>query len=115
MAITNAGPGRLTMKVALTTEDAEGKQTTTKSTIEFTVAEQRLLVERECGEPCMRMWVTDAEHQKILGLADWTCYRLSDGRWAIWRKESDIAALRAGGAITVADNIEGRRLSDEVE
>lgn len=115
MAITNAGPGRIKMEVALTTEDADGKQTTTKSTIEFTVAEQRALVERESGEPCFRMWLSDAEHAKILGIADWTCYRLSDGRWAVWRKESDLVTLRANGAVTVAQNIEGRRLGDEVE
>lgn len=115
MAIINNAPGRLQMHVALTTKDADGVETTTKNTIEFTVAEQRAIVERDVDEPCFRMWLSDEEHQKVRDLGDWTCYRLSDGRWAVWRKESDLQALRDAGAMTVADNIEGRRLADEVE
>lgn len=115
MAIIDNSPGRLTMNIALTTEDADGKQTTTKNTVEFTVAEQRAIVERDAGEPCFRMWVSDAEHQKLLGLVDWTCYRLSDGRWAVWRKESDVKALIANGAINVANSIKERRLGDDEE
>jgi hypothetical protein len=112
MGITKSG---VRMELALTTETPDGVQTTQTHSLVLNVAEQRAIVERDSGEPCFRMWLSADEHNKIRDMLDWTCYRLSDGRWAVWRKESDLALLKQNGAITVAQHIEGRRLADEVE
>lgn len=100
------------MDVVLTTEDADGNQIHSKRDIELTVDDQRKLVEREAGGPCFRMWIT-ADERKQMDVPDWSCYRLSDGRFALWRKESSLQDLRTGGAYMVASRIDERRLRDD--
>lgn len=58
--------------------------------LKLTVAEQRAWVEKDCGEPCFRMWLSKAEYVKAGEFADWTAWILSDGRIAVWRKKSDL-------------------------
>jgi hypothetical protein len=81
--------------------------------LHFTVPEQRKMVEAEAGEPCFRMWVSRQEFERG-SFADWTHYELSDGRIAIWRRESDLDKLQAGGEINMWRAITERRITDDV-
>jgi len=103
------------MKVTLTTEDKDGTIKHTTHEVTLTMAEQRALVEANYGEPCFRMWVGNDEINSI-GAPDWCTYQLKDGRWSIWRKESDVRALMAIGndeALSIVSAINQRRLGDD--
>lgn len=78
----------------------------------LTVAEQRAMVEAEAGGPCFRIWLTQSEFARS-DFCDWTCYTLSDGRVAIWRRESDMETLQAQNVL-VYRAIMSRRIDDNV-
>lgn len=80
--------------------------------IRLTVAEQRALVEAQTGEPCFRMWLTRQEYERG-SFSDWPEFELSDGRIAIWRKESDLDTLQTTNAMVWRAIME-RRIDDDV-
>lgn len=79
----------------------------------LTVAEQRRMVEVGAKEPCFRMWLTEAEKNGP-GCKDWTTYPLSDGRWAAWRKNSDLDKLLEQGEMKLWRIICERCIEDDV-
>lgn len=84
--------------------------------IHLTVAEQRKIVEHEAGGPCFRMWLTDKEASALRRMhgTDFTMHPLEDGRWAQWRKESDMDTLHSRGDMVLWNELNARRLSDDV-
>jgi hypothetical protein len=111
MMKSNQGPR---MDVTLTTEGPDGVQHHHYS-LELTFEEQRKVVEASAGGPCFRMWISD-EERKTVNEPEWCMYRLSDGRWALWRLESDYRELLNGDAAQrkLAALINSRRLGDNV-
>lgn len=79
--------------------------------ISLTVAEQRKIAEHDAKEPCFRMWLTPREAGIMAG-KDWTMYPLDDGRFACWRKKSDLDALLAHGEIAVHAHLAKRVMED---
>lgn len=79
--------------------------------LHLTLAERKKLIEHGVGEPCFRVWLTIEEYAATCE-KDWSVHKLKDGRWAAWRKESDVTSLQDK---ELAAFISSRRLPDDVE
>lgn len=83
----------------------------------ITREEQRALMEHALG-PCFRMWLDPTEWAIAKKTTDWTAHPLKDGRYAVWRKESDVQKLLDSGDTSdavLAKYINARRLADDVD
>lgn len=84
-------------------------------TISLTVAEMRKVAEHHAGEPCFRMRLTKAEYEIASRTQpDFTYGALSDGSFAVWRRNSDLLKLKTNGEVSLARFIESRIINDDV-
>lgn len=84
--------------------------------LNLTLADQRKIVEHIFGGPAFRIYITANEKRRLDAagvVQEQTAHPLKDGRWALWRKESDIQKLMDHGEITMAGEINSRRLGDD--